>query len=103
MNKRDYVIPMPAVDLKQALTDIIDSIAAGNKALSRILEAESKLLERVKNEACDISSFDNINSSINSIVKSVTIIQLINKYELEEAENTLKNIVYSDEYDELEE
>ena len=103
MHKRNYVIPMPAIDLKQALTDIIESIAVGNKALSRILDAESKLLERVKNDVCDITAFDEINSSINSIVQSVTIIQLINKYELEGAEGTLKNILEEDDYEDLEE
>lgn len=102
MHRKDYIIPIPAIDLKQALTDIIESIAIGNKALSRILDAESRLLERVKNQAHCIDTLDDMNTSINSIIKSITIIQLINKYELEEAQDTLKNIV--DDYDdELEE
>lgn len=101
MQKRNYVIPVPEVDLKQALTDIISSIAIGNKALSRILEAESRLLERVKSETHNFDTLEDINSSVNSIIKSIAIIQLINKYELEEAEDTLKD--FADELDELEE
>jgi hypothetical protein len=101
MHKKNYIIPIPAIALKQALTDIIESIAIGNKALSRILDAESRLLERVKNQAHSYDTLDDMNSSVNSIIKSITVIQLINKYELEEAEDTLKDSVCDN--DEMEE
>jgi hypothetical protein len=103
MYKNNYRISVPAADLRQALIDITDSTALSNKALSRILDAEGKILDRAKNEVSDTASLEKINMSVKSIIKSAAMIRLINSYELEESENLLMIIEGLCDYDETEE
>lgn len=95
-----FKISFPAVELKQALTDIIESIAIENIALGHILSAESEMLDRAKN---NVNEYLGINESINSILSSIAILQQISHYELEDSENLLKQIIDLSEYDDMEE
>jgi len=101
MQNQNNQICAPSADLKQTLADIAASVAAGNKALDRLLDAENRLLAHLKNETHRGGALEELNASVNSIAKSISFIQLINKYALEEAEKTLRK--FADEFDELEE
>lgn len=101
MHTSDFKIPFTAVELKQALTDIIESIAIENIALGHILSAESEMLDKAKKDAVD--EFAGVNESVNRVLRSIAILQQINHYELEDSENLLKKITDLSEYDDMEE
>lgn len=103
MKTSEYKIPFPAVNLKQALTDVIDSIAIEGNAIGSILTAESELLSKAKKDAHDVDEFTDVNTLVSSIVRSIATIQLFNHYELEDSENLLQKIVDLSEYEDLEE
>lgn len=103
MKTSEFKIPFPAVNLKQALTDIIDSIAIEGSAIGGILNAESELLERAKKDAHDVDEFTDVNTLVSSILRSIATIQLFSHYELEDSKNMLQKISELDDYADLEE
>jgi hypothetical protein len=99
----DFKIPIPAVDLQQAITDIIESIAMENVALGKILAAEGEILEKAKKDSGGIEQFVCVNVSANSLVRNISMFQLLLQYELEDAKNLLQQAEDLSEYDESEE
>jgi hypothetical protein len=99
----DFGIPYPAVELKQALTDIIESVSIGETALGHILSTESELLEKAKKDANNIDELLDIYRACSSIIRSITTMQLFSHYILEDAANLLQRITDPGENDYLEE
>lgn len=99
----EYKIPIPPVSLKNALTDIIESIAVEESALGEILSAESRLLEKFKQISKDSAELLYANASVNSVARSITTLQMFNRYQLEDTENLLHKIIDSGEAEETEE
>lgn len=86
----DSNFTMPAVDMQQAITDIIESIAMEDAALCKILDSENSILERSKSGLGDLQEFVGINESINSLVKRISMLQLLMQFELENAKELLE-------------
>lgn len=99
----NFKIPIPAVDLQQALTDIIESIAMEDVSLGSILAAESLAVEKLKKNSDDIQEFVCVNESVNGIVKSIAKLQIILQFGLEDAKDLLKKIDEIGESENLEE
>lgn len=96
-------IPVPSVDLEQAITDIIESIAIEENALSNILHSEGKLLQKAGNTSANIDEFVLLNESVKEIVKSTLRFQTLLEFELDDATELLKITGLLDGIDELEE
>lgn len=103
MQNSEYPIPIPAVSLRQALTDIIESTAAEEAALGQILTAESELLETAKKNSDDVGEFSDLNTSVGGILRSITALQLFIHYQWEDAGKLLQDVDNCSAYDEMEE
>ena len=96
-------IPILSVSLEQAITDIINSIAMEEAALSNILNSEGEIIQKTKNVACDVDELVSVNESVNSIIKNVARLQMLIQFKLEDAEKLLQKIMDFNEDEDLEE
>lgn len=103
MDNSDYKNPFPAVNLQQAIADMIESIALEDMALGKILAAESEMLEKAKKDSSDMQEFACVNESVNKLVRNISMYQMLLQYELEDAKKLLQQAEDLSEYDELEE
>ena len=103
MDNSDFKIPFPAVNLQQAVTDIIESIAMEDAALGKILAADSEILEKAKKDSGGIGEFVCVNESVNSLMRNISMFQMLLQYELEDANKLLQQAEDLSDYDELEE
>jgi len=94
-------IPIPAISLEQAITDIINSIAMEETALSNILNSEGELIQKTKNVACDVDDLVLLNESVNDVIKNIAKLQMLIQFKLEDAEKLLHKLMDFD--DDLEE
>lgn len=99
----EFKIPIPAVDLKQALTDIIETTAMEDAALGKILACESEMLDKAKKSSDNLQEFVVFNESANGIVKNVAKLQIIIQFGLEDAKALLQETEDFSESDDLEE
>lgn len=95
--------PAPSVSLEQALTDIIESIAVEETALSGVLSSEGDILQKAKNAACTTDELICVNESVNSIIKNVARLQVLLQFKLDDIGALLKRIADIDEDFDLEE
>lgn len=103
MLNSDYETPFPSVDLQQAVSDIVESVAMENASLSKILSSTSEILEKSKKDSRDIQEFAQLNEYANRLVKCVSTLQLLIQYELEDAKNLLQKSGELIDEEELEE
>jgi hypothetical protein len=103
MYNSDFKIPIPAVDLQQAITDIIESIAMEEAALGKILAAEGEILIKAKKDSGEMQEFVCVNESVNSLVRNISMLQQLLQYELDDAKKLLQQAEDLSDYDELEE
>lgn len=96
-------IPIPSVSLEQALTDIVETIAMEETALSNILKSEGDVIQKANNVTGNIDEFISVNESVNSIIKNVARLQILIQFKLEDTKKLLQEMDYYDIYDELEE
>lgn len=96
-------ISIPSVSLEQALTDVIESIALEETALSNILNSEGEIIQKTKNIACNTDMFVSVNESVNSIIKNIARLKMLIQFKLEDAGKLLQMIIDFDEDDDLEE
>ena len=83
-------VPIPSVDLNQALTDVVESIALEDKALSGLLDAEGDLVQKVKNQSRSIEEYLSLNESVSLVVKAVTRLQTLIHFHFAEAHELLE-------------
>lgn len=75
---------MDIVERKDAITNIIDSVAKEQSALSKILSAESKKIEKVLEICTSEEGIIKVNKSVKSMVNAITRLEglLVGKLEL---------------------
>ncbi len=100
MLKYGFDVQLPSVSLKQAISDIIGSIAMEEIAVSNILNAESKIIEKANKFSIDINELAYANTSVDSVIKNVIRLQILFRLELEEVVGFLEE---RESIDELEE
>lgn len=86
------VIAMPCnpISIDQAVTDLIESIALEETALSHILNAEGEKLQRVIGlEDVDFCQLMEVNESVANMVSVVSSLELVLKEKLEFIANNL--------------
>lgn len=93
----------PCDSLEQAITDIIESIAIEDAALSSLLNSGGKILQEAKAAADNVSEFISVNQTVNNIIKNVIRLQILMQFKLETAKEMIHEIEMFDEEDELEE
>jgi len=93
----DFKMPLPPVKLEQALTDIIESIAMEDNALSSLIDSESEAVNNANKLGCDMCEFIALNESVNSLIKCVFRLQILLQFELEDACELLQRIENSDD------
>lgn len=103
MQENTLCIPIPSVSLEQAVTDIIESIAMEEAAVSNILNSEGEMIQKFKNISRNVQEYVLLNKSINDVMKNTLKLQMLLQSKLEEAEGLLQAIELSDEYNEPEE
>ncbi|MDF2686059.1 MAG: hypothetical protein K0S55_1240 [Clostridia bacterium] len=103
MFESNIKIPISAISLEQAITDVIQSLAIEGTALSGILNSESEIIQKTKNISNNINDFISINETVNSVVKNVFRLKMLIQFELENTEEMLQKIKKYYENDELEE
>lgn len=91
----DYKMPVPPIDLQQALSDVVESVAMENASLSKILSSASKILEKSHKNSENILEFAQLSDSVNMLAKCVLRLQLVIQSELEDAKSLIQ------EFDEL--
>lgn len=96
-------IPFGAVNLGQAITAVIESIALEGKALSRILSSEGEIVYKAKKISNSVDEFVSLNESVNHIYNTVFRLQMLMQFELENTEQMLKKAEEYCDYDDLEE
>lgn len=96
-------IPIPSVSLEQAITDVINSIAMEESALSNILNAEGEIIQKAKNMACNTDDFVSVNESVSSVIKNIVRLQMLIQFKLEDAGRLLQRLMDFNEGDDLEE
>lgn len=93
----DNRVPIACVDLHQALTDIVESIAAEDAALGAILSAQDVSVRAVHGASPGIGEFVSVSESAASLVKSISRLQMLLHLELGEAEEMLQRCAEFDE------
>ena len=103
MFESNIKIPISAISLEQAITDVIESLAIEGTALSGILNSEGEIVRKTKNISNNISDYISVNETVNSIIKNVFRLQMLMQFELDNTEEILQKIGEYYEKDELEE
>lgn len=67
----------------QAITDIIESVALEQKALSRILDAEAEKIHKVVNYARSKEEILEVNHSVHLVLNAITRLELVLQAKLE--------------------
>ena len=86
------VIAAPAnpISTSQAVTDLIESIALEETALSHILNAEGEKIQAALAVACtDVSKLLEVNDSVTDMVHAISNLEIILKDKLEFVANNL--------------
>lgn len=83
------------VSRRQAITDVIESIAMEEKAVSKILDAEAKKICEAIN-ACrpEIQNFLSIDQSVCDCIKGLIKLQMLLQFKLEEIKEFLDDSDY---------
>ncbi|MGE5581250.1 MAG: hypothetical protein ACM3X9_01790 [Bacillota bacterium] len=95
--------PNSLSNLEQAFKDVIKTVAVEETALSNILNLESDLLQKAKNNSMNLEEFVSINESVNSIMRNITKVQMMTQIKLHFVEELLQKSENLDENDALEE
>jgi hypothetical protein len=88
----DFKMPIPPVKLQQALSDIIESIAMEDTALSNLINSESGVVDKVNKLKCDMYEYIAINESVNNMMKCIARLQMLLQFELEDANELLQRV-----------
>lgn len=73
----------------QAINDIITSVALEQTALSHIINAEGEKIQKIVSKASSAEEMLAVNKSVNSMVKSITRLEMILQGKLELFEDCL--------------
>ena len=73
----------------QAITDIISSVALEQTALSHILNAEGEKIQKIVAEATTADEMLAVNKSVNSMVNSITRLEMLLQNKLQIFEDCL--------------
>ncbi|MDD4698989.1 MAG: hypothetical protein PHV07_01870 [Oscillospiraceae bacterium] len=103
MSQSNNLIPLSDISLEQAITDIIESLALEETALSEILNSESEIVLKTNKISNNIDDYIAVNESVNSIIKNVFRLQMMLQFELDNAEFILQKSREYYENDDLEE
>jgi hypothetical protein len=88
----DFKMSLPKVQLEQALSDIIESIAMEDTALSNLINSESEVVNKVNKLKCNMYEYIAINQSVNNLMKCIARLQILLQFELEDANELLQKI-----------
>jgi len=103
VSQSNNLIPLSDISLEQAITDIIESLALEETALSEILNSESEIVLKTNKISNNIDDYIAVNESVNSIIKNVFRLQMMLQFELDNAEFILQKSREYYENDDLEE
>ena len=103
MSPSSNIISLSDISLEQAITNIIESIALEENALSEILNSESEIVLKTNKISNNIDDFKAVNESVNNVIKSVLRLQMKLQFELDDTELILQNSGEYYENDDLEE
>ncbi len=76
----------------QAITDLVESVALEQTALSHILNAEGEKIQAIVAAATTAEEMIEVNTSVESMVKSITRLEMVLQGKLELFEDTLNNV-----------
>lgn len=93
----------PHVCLKQAVTDIVESIAMEEAAISHILSSEGELIRKLRDMKCSTAELLAANKSINRVIKTTLKMQMLLQFKMEEAEEAFAGIGAFEECEDEEE
>ena len=83
------------VSRRQAITDIIESIAMEEKGIAAILKAEAKKIQKVVDCACPESTeIVEINNSVCHCLKNIIKLQILLEFKLEEVSDIIDDSDY---------
>ena len=90
-----YKVDTESVSRRQAITDIIESIAMEEKSVSRVLDAEAKKICGAINTCRpEIQDFLNIDQSVCDCIKNLIKLQMLLQFKLEEIKDFLDDSDY---------
>ena len=92
MSESIITIPISAVSLEQAISDVIESLAVEGTALSSILNSEGEFVSKTAHISNNIDDYIAVNESVNSIIKNVFRLQMLMQFELDNTEEMLQKI-----------
>lgn len=73
----------------QAITDLVTSVALEEAALAHILNAEGEKIQKIVADATTAEEMIAVNTSVESMVKSITQLEMVLHGKLELIEDTL--------------
>jgi len=83
------------VSRRQAITDVIESIAMEEKGIAAILKVEAKKIQKVIDCPCpDVSDIIGINNSVCHCLKNIIKLQMILEFKLEEVSDIIDDSDY---------
>jgi hypothetical protein len=103
MQDSEFGISIPYVDLEQAITDIVESVALEENALSGILRSEGELLQKAGRLSGNVDEYVLLNDSVRDLMNSVVRLQTLLQFKLEEAKELFRITGLSDIDDDPEE
>lgn len=77
---------------RQAITDLVESVALEQTALSHILNAEGEKIQAIVAAATTAEEMIEVNTSVENMVKSITRLEMVLQGKLELFEETLNNV-----------
>lgn len=87
------------IELEQAISNIIDSISMEDAALSNLINTESEMFKKASKLQCNMNEYITMNESVNNLMKCVTRLQMLLQFELEDAQELLQKIDFSNDND----
>lgn len=98
-----YKAKFPHVCLKQAVTDIVESIALEEAAISNILSSEGELVRKLRDMKCSAAELLAANKSVNRVIKTALKMQMLLQFKMEDAEEAFAGIGAIEECEDEEE
>lgn len=78
------------ISMRQAIKNLIDSIAREEESLGGLISAESGFVEKAKTGNGDLQSFIDVNVSVEMILDKVSLLQMALQFGLGEAKGLMR-------------
>lgn len=84
--------PISSNILEQAVTDVIKAFAIEETVLSNILNLESEIIQKAKNDSANLEEFVALNESVNSIIRNITKVKIMTQIKLQNLKKLMQTI-----------